>query len=62
MYLYPSPGDADQTSTYQDDCQVNAINQMVIFQVEAVGICAGDAKTYAGAIRFWGKNRVCKTL
>jgi hypothetical protein len=25
-------------------------------QVEAVGICAGDAKTYAGAIRFWGET------
>ena len=24
-------------------------------QVEAVGICAGDAKTFAGAERFWGK-------
>lgn len=26
----------------------------VLVKVEAVGICAGDAKTYAGAIRFWG--------
>ena len=23
-------------------------------KVEAVGICAGDAKTYDGATRFWG--------
>ena len=26
----------------------------VLVKVEAVGICAGDAKTYAGATRFWG--------
>jgi hypothetical protein len=24
-------------------------------QVEAVGICAGDAKTFTGAERFWGE-------
>ena len=27
----------------------------VLVKVEAVGICAGDAKTYAGATRFWGQ-------
>merc|ERR1719500_1555805 len=26
----------------------------VLVKVEAVGICAGDAKTYDGATRFWG--------
>lgn len=26
----------------------------VLVKVEAVGICAGDAKTFAGATRFWG--------
>jgi len=26
----------------------------ILVRVEAVGICAGDAKTYAGATRFWG--------
>eukprot|EP00092_Neocalanus_flemingeri_P016659 GFUD01018022.1.p1 GENE.GFUD01018022.1~~GFUD01018022.1.p1 ORF type:complete len:382 (+),score=83.25 GFUD01018022.1:56-1147(+) len=26
----------------------------VLVKVEAVGICAGDAKTYMGATRFWG--------
>ena len=26
----------------------------ILVKVEAVGICAGDAKTYAGATRFWG--------
>ena len=25
-------------------------------QVEAVGICAGDAKTFTGAERFWGRS------
>ena len=28
----------------------------VLVKVEAVGICAGDAKTYAGATRFWGQH------
>ena len=28
----------------------------VLVKVEAVGICAGDAKTYAGATRFWGQS------
>ena len=28
----------------------------VLVKVEAVGICAGDAKTYDGATRFWGIN------
>ena len=27
----------------------------ILVRVEAVGICAGDAKTFAGATRFWGK-------
>ena len=27
----------------------------VLVKVEAVGICAGDAKTYDGATRFWGE-------
>lgn len=30
----------------------------VLVKVEAVGICAGDAKTYAGATRFWGQQLV----
>ena len=28
----------------------------ILVKVEAVGICAGDAKTYAGATRFWGNT------
>ena len=28
----------------------------VLVKVEAVGICAGDSKCFAGAARFWGKN------
>ena len=27
----------------------------VLVKVEAVGICAGDSKCFAGAARFWGK-------
>ena len=27
----------------------------VLVKVEAVGICAGDSKCWAGAARFWGK-------
>ena len=27
----------------------------VLVKVEAVGICAGDGKTFTGAERFWGK-------
>ena len=30
----------------------------VLVKVEAVGICAGDAKTFAGATRFWGQRLV----
>ena len=30
----------------------------VLVKVEAVGICAGDAKTYAGATRFWGQSAI----
>ena len=30
----------------------------VFVQVEAVGICAGDAKTFTGAERFWGEPRL----
>ena len=33
----------------------------VLVKVEAVGICAGDAKTYAGATRFWGQLVFCVT-
>ena len=29
---------------------------LVTHQVEAVGICAGDAKTFTGAERFWGRS------
>jgi len=29
----------------------------VLVKVEAVGICAGDAKTFCGAERFWGNGR-----
>jgi len=29
----------------------------VLVKVEAVGICAGDAKTYQGATRFWGDGK-----
>ena len=32
----------------------------VLVKVEAVGICAGDAKTYAGATRFWGQSASLK--
>ncbi len=28
----------------------------VLVKVAAVGICAGDAKCFAGADRFWGKS------
>ncbi|XP_023336628.1 uncharacterized protein LOC111707716 [Eurytemora carolleeae] len=28
----------------------------VLVKVEAVGICAGDAKTFTGAPRFWGNG------
>ena len=30
----------------------------ILVRVEAVGICAGDAKTYAGATRFWGNRQI----
>ena len=30
----------------------------VLVKVEAVGICAGDAKTYDGATRFWGEYTI----
>ena len=36
--------------------QSSKISLYCPFKVEAVGICAGDAKTYAGAIRFWGET------
>jgi len=29
----------------------------VLVKVEAVGICAGDAKTFTGAVRFWGNGK-----
>ena len=29
----------------------------VLVKVEAVGICAGDSKCFAGAARFWGERR-----
>ena len=29
----------------------------ILVQVEAVGICAGDAKTWDGAARFWGNGK-----
>ncbi len=28
----------------------------VLVKVEAVGICAGDSKCWAGAPRFWGNS------
>ena len=31
----------------------------VLVKVEAVGICAGDSKCFAGAARFWGE---CRTV
>ena len=34
----------------------------VLVKVEAVGICAGDAKTYDGATRFWGNYNISKSL
>ncbi len=30
----------------------------LLVKVAAVGICAGDAKCYAGADRFWGKEKL----
>ena len=38
----------------QDDGEKNF--HLVTHQVEAVGICAGDAKTFTGAERFWGRS------
>ena len=36
-----------------------AREEEVLVKVLAVGICAGDAKCYAGAPYFWGKPRSC---
>lgn len=41
-----------------EQCPVPEVGeQEVLVKVLAVGICAGDAKCYAGAPYFWGRTR-----
>ena len=52
----PGPGEV-LVKVMLSYCWLNLIERMIyLCQVEAVGICAGDAKTYMGATRFWGND------
>ena len=47
----------DSKSVHHTEVLVKPLLKVVFdFQVEAVGICAGDAKTFTGAERFWGES------